>query len=266
MLARRQLPEEYEAWNLRHGAPFGRLRALKPLARRVLPFSRSARLLGPFSVQTNSTLRAFEYPWAYFAVAPRPGLRVLEIGGGLSGFGYVLSKEGCAVVNVDPGMEAKGRGWPCTRERVAQLNGAFGTSLELRNTTADKAGLEPEHYDRAVSISVLEHLPRRETEDVLRVVYDCLKPGGHFVITLDLFLNTQPFTREPRNEYGENVSAAWIASLAPFEITLGERSELFGFPEFDHLRIASQLEEYMVGSYPALAQCMVLKKPCTTGD
>lgn len=261
MLARRQLPDEFKAWNRRHGAPFGRMTGLKTVAQRALPFSWSARLLGPYSVQTNNTFRAFEYPWAYFALQPEPGQRVVDIGGGLSGFGFTLSKQGCQVVNVDPGMEAQGVGWPCTPDSVARLNRAFGTQVELRNTTVRNAALEPESFDRAVSISVLEHLPRQEIEEVMRTVFACLKPGGTFVITLDLFLDTAPFSDRPRNKYGENVEASWIASLAPFELIVGDRAELFGFPEFDSKRILGNLSEYLIGSYPALAQCMVLKKP-----
>lgn len=234
---------------------------LKPVVQRVLPFAWSARLLGPFSVQTNNTFRAFEYPWAYFALQPEPGQRVVDIGGGLSGFGFTLSKQGCHVVNVDPGMEAQGVGWPCTPESIAQLNRAFGTRVELRNTTVRHAALESASFDRAVSISVLEHLPRHEIEEVMRAVFECLKPGGTLVITLDLFLDTTPFADRPRNKYGENVEASWIASLAPFELVVGDRSELFGFPEFDPKRILDNLDEYLVGSYPALAQCMVLRKP-----
>ena len=261
MIASRQLSEEFKAWNRRHGAPFGRLPWLKAPLQKSLPFSWSARALGPFSIQTNNTFRAFEYPWAYQAVAPRPGMHVVEIGGGLSGFGFSLSKAGCAVVNVDPGMDAKGVGWPCTPESVARLNAAFGAAVELRNTTVQHANLESGLYDVAVSISVLEHLPAPEIEDVVRTVHACLKPGGKFVVTLDLFLDTEPFSDKTENKYGKNVSAAWIASLAPFDLTEGNQSELYGFPEFEPKRILANLNEYMIGSYPALAQCMVLTKP-----
>jgi 2-polyprenyl-3-methyl-5-hydroxy-6-metoxy-1,4-benzoquinol methylase len=261
MLARRQLPEDFQKWNERHGAPFGRAPILKKLLQPRLSLAQSARILGPFSIQTNNTLRTFEYPWAYFASQVTPGMRVVEIGGGLSGFGFVLSKAGCHVVNVDPGMNAKGVGWPCTPESVSQINRALGTGVELRNTTVTTAKLEREQYDRAISISVLEHLPKSEIEEVVRAVYDALRPGGLFVITLDLFLDTAPFARKVRNKYGENIDASWLASLAPFHLTAGRRDELYGFPEFEAGEVMSRLSEYMIGSYPALAQCMVLSKP-----
>jgi hypothetical protein len=46
-------------------------------------------------------------------------MRVIEIGGGLSGFQFALSKMGCDVVNIDLGMEAAGLDWagPAMRKR-----------------------------------------------------------------------------------------------------------------------------------------------------
>jgi hypothetical protein len=91
-------------------------------------------------------------------------------------------------------------------------------------------------------------------------VYRCLKPGGLFVVTTDLFLDTTPFSDQPRNVYGENISIQWLESLAPFRLKSGDRRELLGYPEFDSKRILANLREYLIGSYPALAQCLVLEK------
>jgi small ligand-binding sensory domain FIST len=41
----------------------------------------------------------------------------------------------------------------------------------------------------------------------------------------------------------------------------GRCEELFGHPEFDADKIQSRLDEFFVGDYPALAQCLVLQKP-----
>jgi hypothetical protein len=144
---------------------------------------------------------------------------------------------------------------------MQSLNRAFGTNVELRNTTVGKAELEPGQYDRAFSISVLEHLSRDEISEVCATVHAALKPGGLFVLTIDLFLDNRPFSERERNEYGENVDVAWLAGLAPFELVQGERRELYGFPEFDPKAIMGNLRAYMLGSYPALAQCLILRKP-----
>lgn len=261
MIARRKLPPEYAEWNRRHAAPFGRMKFLGDGFRHAWPLELSTLLFGAFSIQTNNTFRAYEYPWAFQAGAVERGHRVFEIGGGLSGFQFALARAGCRVVNVDPGMEAKGKGWPCDAARMKRLNRSLFTSIELRNTTVRDAALEPEGFDRAFSISVLEHLPRVEIEEVMSAVYASLRPGGRFVVTTDLFLDLAPFTDVERNKYGENVSVRWLTELAPFELVRGDRAELYGFDEFQPRRILANLSEYFVGSYPALAQLFVLQKP-----
>jgi SAM-dependent methyltransferase len=186
----------------------------------------------------------------------------LDIGGGLSGFQFVLSKKGCRVVNVDPGMDAKGKGWPCTPKSMAQLNQIFNTDVVLYNTTVDNANIPANSLDAAVSISVIEHLPRTEVISVMNCVWDFLKPGGIFVLTVDLFLNIYPFCAEKTNKYGSNINLAELAGVKPFKIVLGDTRELFGFPDFDANSILNQKDKYLIGrGYPAMVQCLVLEKP-----
>ena len=139
MLAPAALPDNYRQWNLANGAPFGRPIPRKRLLDYFRPPKSVEQLRGPFSIQENNTTREFEYPWAFYSAEIKPGMRVLDLGGGLSGFQFVLDKNGCDVVNVDPGMEAKGLGWPCDLASMKKLNGFFGTNVELRNTTIENA-------------------------------------------------------------------------------------------------------------------------------
>jgi len=259
MIAPSILPQEFDRWNRKHSAPFGR--PLSKTRQHLMPDQAAQRYAGPFAIQPNNATRAYEYPWAFHVTKVTDGLRVLEIGGGLSGFQFVLDKAGCSVVNADPGMQAQGVGWHCDPSSMTQLNRIHKTSVELRNTTVDKAGLQPESFDRAYSISVIEHLPDRDIANAMRVVYDCLKPGGHFVLTVDLFLNLAPFTSKQNNKFGLNIDIKKLVDLAPFETVHGNPQELNGFDEFDPDHIQSNLENYLVGSYPALVQTLVLKKP-----
>lgn len=260
MIAPPKNPDSFQEWNRTHGAPhghrvrFGRLRSRLPAAWLL-------RATGPFFIQKNNTTRTFEYPWAFAAAQLQPGMKVLEIGGSLAGFQFTLARHGCRVVNVDPGMEAAGIGWPCDQNSIARLNKTFGTDIELRNTTIERAELRAGEFDRAFSISVIEHLPPADAANVMAHAFRCLKPGGLFIITLDLFLNLHPFTTRRSNEYGVNQSAAELISSQPWRLVVGKRDELLGFPEFDADKILSRLENYLVGSYPALAQCLVLQKP-----
>jgi SAM-dependent methyltransferase len=188
-------------------------------------------------------------------------MNVVEVGGGLSGFQFVLCQTGCQVINVDPGIDGVAPGWACDHASMRRLNRAFGTSVELRRCTMGNAGLEPDSFDRAFSLSVLEHLPEAEAAEVLRGVHDCLKPGGLFVLTIDLFLDLKPFTALTCNRYGTNVDVSSLLRFAPFDRILGRPEELYGFPEFDAQRVLEQVDTLVVGRrHPVLVQCLILQK------
>src|SRR5262249_20686124 len=159
-------------------------------------------LVGCFAFQGNNTTRAFEYPWAFYALEPKPGLRVLEIGGSLSGFQFALDRSGCEVVNVDPGDEFHASGWPVTTETMRRLNQVLGTNVTLKNCLLEQAGFPDASFDRVVSVSVFEHIPEPELAKILADVRRVLKPGGALVLTVDLFLDVEPFTKETKNVYG----------------------------------------------------------------
>jgi hypothetical protein len=65
-----------------------------------------------------------------------------------------------------------------------------------------------------------------------------------------------------RNGYGTNIDIARLLDGLGLELVQGERSELFGFPEFDRDRLVELLPElYMSPSYPLVSQAMILRKP-----
>jgi hypothetical protein len=259
MLAPHKIPAEFLTWNKTHHAPFGRE---NEWAKRWLRQSSYEKYCGPFAVQANNSSREFEYPWAFHATPIEKGQRVLEIGGGLSGFQFLLDKFGCKLVNVDPGLEREGIKWHSDEMTMAKMNKLFGTSVELRPTVITEAELEIASFDRVFSISVLEHLPEAEIETAMKKAFDCLKAGGYFILTIDLFLDTTPFTSRQSNVYGTNVDVKWITEIAPFALNQGNHHELFGFDEFDADRIQSDLSNYLIGMYyPTLTQCLVLQKP-----
>jgi 2-polyprenyl-3-methyl-5-hydroxy-6-metoxy-1,4-benzoquinol methylase len=258
MLAPRDIPKQFREWNLVHGAPRGRTDAISKWKRRFMSADSIQRRRGPFSLQKNNTTREFEYPWAFHVAELKPDMRVLEIGGGLSGLQFVLDSIGCKVVNVDPGMDAQD--WPCNQESMQELNKRFGTHVELVNTTIDRASLDEVSFDRAISISVIEHLTPHFAAETLRYVHSCLRPGGLFVLTTDLFLNLKPFSSRLENRFGANQDLRKLIDDGIWELLIGNRSHLYGFPEFSPDAILGNLEEFYIGAYPALAQCLVLKK------
>lgn len=258
MIAFSPIPEKYAEWNRRHGAPEGHRLNLPRWKRWIYPEATKEKMRGPFALQKNNSIRQFEYPWAFDVARLQSGMRVLEIGGGLSGFQFILDQFGCQVVNVDPGMADEG--WPCDQNSMAKLNRRFGSHVELRNTTVDKVNLPDSNFDRIFSISVIEHLAHADAGQVMLHANRCLKTGGLFVLTCDLFLNLAPFCSRQRNEYGANQNLKSLIDESLWEIVAGDRKCLHGFPEFDPDFILSNLEKFMIGFYPALAQCLVLKK------
>jgi SAM-dependent methyltransferase len=222
------------------------------------------RLGGPFCVQGNSDTRVVEYPWAYHATALDRGMRIVEVGGGLSGFQFTLSRAGCSVVNVDPGGEDQ-EYWQLTRrldsDTMARLNRVFDTDVELRGVTLDQAGIADESVDRVFSISTIEHIPEAELPSVAEEIGRILKPDGRCVLTIDLFLDLQPFTTRAENRYGRNADVRAFVAASGLRLLEGDPRELLGFDEFDADQIMRNLGDYFIGSgYPVCAQALVLEK------
>lgn len=268
-------------WNEQWGAPFGDLSIKARIARRIwdklrlkeltglsyleavektMGFAASARCRGIFGFQTNNSNRTFEYPWAFLATTLEPGMKALEIGGGLSGFQFALAKSGLLVTNVDPGIEAAGVGFECTEEAIEKLNDAFHTNVRLINTNMENANLEANSFDRIFSISVIEHLSEAEFTSLSDEVYRCLKPGGLFVATADLLLDLTPFTTRKRGRWGENFPVGKLLTDSRFSVEVGIPGEIYGATSFNADEIQSRLEEFVLGDPPAMVQCMVLKK------
>src|ERR1700733_12666156 len=212
MLARRELPGQYEDWNVAWGAPWGRravaspldcgrsekvVRYLERLPRKVrMPVLRSAtmnRARGPFAFQPNSSTRAYEYPWAFFQLQGLPDSRVLEIGGALSGLQFVLAKSGYEVHNVDPFFDY-GDGQYDLDPIAAHgaLNRSFGTDVTLHRTTLPRASLTGP-FSAVLCISTIEHLSEEDIAATLTAAKEVLAPGGLILLTVDLFLNLEPF-------------------------------------------------------------------------
>ena len=256
MLAPSILPDKFAAWNRVHGAPFGRDRLRYKIFHRFYSVEALQRLRGPFAIQSNNTTRTYEYPWAYYAAELGTHKKIVEIGGSLSGLQFILSREGHDVTNIDPGV-----GWPLDEVSILKMNSWFNSSVKLKRCTIDRANLSESDYDLFLSVSVIEHLREEEIREVMEHAYRCLRPGGRFVITLDLFLNIEPFSRRASNELGKNQNVRWMVEVSRMRLVSGERSQLFGYPEFDTEAILASLEKYLIGiHYPVLTQCIVLEK------
>lgn len=264
MIGRHTMPQEWLDWNARWRAPFG---GRMPAQRRLLHLPLIAgRLVSPFRFQPNSTTRRFEYPWAFYAADVRPGQQVLEIGGALSGFQFALASEGARVINVDPFLDyGPAHTYGITRQprpedMITKLNTVFRTSVELRRTTLRGANVASASVDTVFCISTLEHLQPADIDETINEVRRILRPGGKFVLTVDLFLDLIPFTDRASNDYGSNVNIKELVDKSAMELTDGDCSQLYGFEQFSSRDVQANLAEFLIGTYPVLAQALVLRK------
>lgn len=256
------LPPGYDEWNQKWHAPHGRD---VPEALRKVPdlWRWRTRYAGPFAFQANNSTRRFEYPWAYHAVPIKAGTVAVDLGGGVSGFPFTIASAGASVVNVDPFLDygsSVDYRYVDPPLLIERLNRVLGTAVRLIPRDLVGAALPGASVDVVYCISMLEHLDLEARAEALGEVGRILKPGGHLVLTVDLFLDLVPFTRRATNRYGTNVDVAEIVDQSGLSLVEGRRAELFGYPEFDAGHVQSRLSEFLIGTYPALAQCLVLAR------
>lgn len=261
MIGRIEMPDRFIRWNETWGAPHGR-----PLTgwRRRLSGERRIRAVGPFAFQPNNSTRVWEYPWAYHAVPIQAHSSLVDVGGALSGFQFALAATSDQVMNVDPFVDYGTAGEyqavdPI--ERHDRLNAAFGTRVVLRRCDLPSAGLPAESVDVVYCISTIEHLSDPMIGATMAEVARVLAPGGHCVLTVDLFLDLQPFTARAANRWGRNIDLGSLVGTSGLRLVDGDRSELNGFAEFDPESVQSALGDYRLGTYPGVAQCLVLARP-----
>lgn len=233
------------------------------------------RYLGPFGYQANNSTRVFEYPWAYARVtehsAAKGGrsLRVVDVGGSLGGLQWVLARDGHTVVTVDPGLDARGIGWMVNTANHQVLSRALGAPAQLIPTTLAAANLDTASVDVLLSVSTLEHFAPADVQEFSAHAARILRPDGIAVMTIDLFLDLNPFSQVDHNQYGMNLDVRRLLSDAGLALREGRRAELLGFPEFSAANVLAHLNDYMIGTgYPALAQCLVAEpsRPKSTGE
>ena len=265
MLAPRELPPQYARWNRaqRLGlalSVFGVALRRSGLARAIAASPSAARMFGPFMWQPSNPARKYEYPWAFHTIKSLgSNLRIVEVGGGLAGMQWVLGSDGHEVVNVDPGLAAAGKGWNVPPAMHQRLSRAFGGDVQLRATTIGAAELADESVDVLLSISTLEHLTLDDVQEFCRHARRVIRRDGVAVLTIDLFLDLEPFTTSTSNRYGRNLDVRRLLTDSGLELVTGTPSELLGFPEFVPDAVQANVRNYTRGRYPALSQCVVAR-------
>lgn len=269
MLARVPLPSAFKDWNHHHRAPDGprwwnrllhsRLREAVSRRRFDMP-GPLMRWIGPFGFQDNSRTREFEFPWTWTTLGPRPGLRVVDVGAGASGLQFALANAGVDVTSVDPLLNPHDTvDWRFTEREYNRLNRAFGGRVHFVRNFLQNADLPAGSYDAVLSVSVIEHIPDEHIAPLMREIGRLLRPGGRFIATIDLFLDCEPFTDAPSNQWGSNRDVKALVDASGLEMTVGDPAELHGYPGFDPESIRAHARSF-IQSNQVLTQLLVLEK------
>ena len=135
----------------------------------------------------------------------------------------------------------------------------YHAPVQLHPTTFQQADFAESSLDVVLSVSTIEHFGPDDLQSFAESVRRALKPGGHVVLTIDLFLDLIPFTDRAENRWGTNMSVAALMEALDATIVVGDPKVLYGFPDFDARRIQADLSAYMIGAYPTLTQCVVAR-------
>jgi 2-polyprenyl-3-methyl-5-hydroxy-6-metoxy-1,4-benzoquinol methylase len=262
MLAPRYFDAAFTEWNKKWGAPFGFQHTKRLQNVGVVPLNQRVRLAGCFAFQANNTTREFEYPWVYAQLEHSSRKTIVDVGAGLTGLQFVLSKQGHRVYCVDPGLaDAAEYSWGSSPVSHETLNAAFHTDVERFPIRLEDTGFTANSIDYITCVSTIEHVPQQVAESIMRRAEELLVKGGKLVLTIDLSLDIEPWTDVVENRWGSNINVKRLVDAASgMDLTVGIPSELYGFPEFDAKQIQRDLSKYYVGEYPCMSQCLVLTK------
>lgn len=138
----------------------------------------------------QTIIRTIEYPWIAARMPQAEGLRVLDMGAGVSALPLWLARRGARVTTVDghglhrvPPARSDWNEWGFID--YASLDGRVRSHNCLMQ---DLQGAGP--FDLIYSVSVIEHIPAEARRAVLAAMRDHLVPGGRLLLTLDLIPGT----------------------------------------------------------------------------
>jgi SAM-dependent methyltransferase len=132
--------------------------------------------------------------------------------------------------------------------------------VTLVSAPLQSAGLTPGRLDAVYSVSAIEHFSQEDLNALARTLPTVLAPGGHVILTIDLFLDLHPFTTKSENRFGRNIDVAKLLEVAGLEIVTGNTSELCGFRDFDTDTVMQVLPDLLIGQdWPALTQIIVAR-------
>lgn len=151
--------------------------------------------------------RLWEYPFCILSADLAPGMKVADIGCGMTGFTlYLKDVAGCDVTGIDPDIFEEGNKYfthGVSREFINR------TGLTILKGDFDYIPIETDSQDRVFCVSVMEHVEphvrRRGIQEIARI----LKPGGRAIITVDMSMTGFELNRP--------LDIVWDSGLMPLD-------------------------------------------------
>lgn len=151
--------------------------------------------------------RIWEYAFAVDSADLTPGMRCLDVGGGMSAFAiYLKEVQDCESHVLDPDVfqtlnQQSQVGFGVTED--------FGEKVGVQFT---EGGMESipypdNHFDRVFCISVIEHLPAAIAQRGMQEMARIVKPGGRVIITVDMMIDW---------EMNRPLDLIWSSGLVPY--------------------------------------------------
>lgn len=139
---------------------------------------------GMLSTPAFYAARLWEYPFAISAADLHAGMKVADVGCGMTAFTiYLKEVSKCDVAGVDPDLfdaDVKYLGHGVSHDFISR------TGLKIVKGDFDRIPLETGSQDRAFCISVMEHVPPETQRRGMREMARILKPGGLAILTVDM--------------------------------------------------------------------------------
>ena len=164
-------------------------------------------------------VRQLEYPWAIIHSNLDKGLKILDIGSGISEFPMYLSSKGHEVYSIDTDEV-------CMNRLAPKLAEWCGVKVNYKVSDATNLEFSDNTFDRIFFISVLEHLEEerinhrivnnhRRNLDVkaIKEMLRVLKPGGLLILTTDWKVRDDDLRSYVLSDLEERV-------LKPFQLNL----------------------------------------------
>jgi SAM-dependent methyltransferase len=159
---------------------------------------------GPLQQLTCHPYRLWEYSSLFQAWRPKPGARVLDVGGAASPLPYFLAEQGWNVTATDLQTMLVEVCNEVARQRRLSLE---AVSCDITRHPAEWSG----HFSLVTFISVVEHIAPAVRPAILRAIYEVLEPGGLLYMTFDY----GSFTEATHYTSDESERSEAIDDLAP---------------------------------------------------